>query len=71
MSSTYMNALLPDIENEPTPVLSTWNPLFAPDPALVVAETVFERPLVTLESATTHKVRAFVRRVSMHRRKGC
>ena len=55
MSSTWMNTLMPQIADAP-PVLSTWNPLYPPDPAQVVSETVFERPLVTLESEVTHKV---------------
>jgi predicted NAD/FAD-binding protein len=59
MSSTYMNALLPHLRDE-APVLSTWNPLSPPDPRHVVSETVFERPLMTLESDATHEVRLSV-----------
>ena len=57
MSSTWMNVLLPSLCNDP-PVLSTWNPLTPPDPASVVAETNFERPLVTLETDEALAVRA-------------
>jgi hypothetical protein len=54
-----MNALLPHLRDE-APVLSTWNPLSPPDPRHVVSETVFERPLMTLESDATHEVRLSV-----------
>jgi len=53
MATIWMNAIqdLPDQDH----LFQTWNPIIDPDPKLVLAESEFERPLVSAESLNALK----------------
>ncbi|WP_416397443.1 FAD-dependent oxidoreductase [Allohahella sp. A8] len=49
MASIQLNHIYPQLKKAP-PIFQTWNPLVQPDDKHVLGRTIFERPVVTLES---------------------
>ena len=48
-ATNYMNAILPSLAGAPN-VFQTWNPPFVLDNEKIISRSVFERPLVTLDT---------------------